>query len=228
MRRPMRRTIAATAAFILTGALVAASPALARQQGAKGPQTVNTTKLTKAVTVNGILQHERALQGIANDNDGTRASGPGLRRLGRLRGQRLRKAGYKVHARSSTFPFFRNIAPGTLSTAHPRREELRDRHLRLLGTGDVTGVVVAGERQRHPRLRPGTTSDSGCCRRLRAGPRRPAVALIQRGACDFSVKVDNAKPAGYDAVIIFNEGNPGRTDLSVGTLARRRTSRWWG
>jgi hypothetical protein len=32
-------------------------------------------KLRKAVTVAGILQHERAFQRIANNNDGTRASG---------------------------------------------------------------------------------------------------------------------------------------------------------
>ena len=36
---------------------------------------INTTKLREAVTVNGILGHERALQRIANQNDGTRASG---------------------------------------------------------------------------------------------------------------------------------------------------------
>ena len=40
---------------------------------------VNTQKLRNAVTVNGILGHERALQQIANLNNGTRASGtPGF------------------------------------------------------------------------------------------------------------------------------------------------------
>jgi hypothetical protein len=40
---------------------------------------VNTKKLRNAVTVNGILGHERALQQIANLNNGTRASGtPGF------------------------------------------------------------------------------------------------------------------------------------------------------
>src|SRR5918997_1143012 len=32
------------------------------------------------------------------------------------------------------------------------------------------------------------------------------VALIQRGGCDFAVKAQNAEAAGYDAAIIFNEG----------------------
>lgn len=44
------------------------------------------------------------------------------------------------------------------------------------------------------------------------------MALIQRGTCAFGQKASNAEAAGYDAVIIFNEGQPGRQDLIVGTL----------
>jgi Zn-dependent M28 family amino/carboxypeptidase len=44
------------------------------------------------------------------------------------------------------------------------------------------------------------------------------VALIQRGGCNFGVKVLNAQAAGATGVIIFNEGNPGRTDVLGGTL----------
>jgi hypothetical protein len=44
------------------------------------------------------------------------------------------------------------------------------------------------------------------------------VALIQRGFCTFEIKVDNAVDAGYDAVVMFNEGQPGRTELLSGTL----------
>ena len=47
-------------------------------------------------------------------------------------------------------------------------------------------------------------------RRLHAGaPAEPAVALIQRGTCTFEQKVANAVAAGYDAVLFFNEGQPG-------------------
>jgi Zn-dependent M28 family amino/carboxypeptidase len=46
------------------------------------------------------------------------------------------------------------------------------------------------------------------------------VALIQRGTCDFVVKAENAKAAGAVAVIIFNEGQEGRTDIINGTLGR--------
>jgi PA domain len=60
---------------------------------------------------------------------------------------------------------------------------------------------------------------------MAAAGRRP---LIQRGTCTFEDKVNNAIEAGYDAVIVFNEGNPGRTELFIGTLATPSRSRWSG
>jgi Zn-dependent M28 family amino/carboxypeptidase len=44
------------------------------------------------------------------------------------------------------------------------------------------------------------------------------IALIQRGSCFFGVKVLNAQAAGATGVIIFNEGNPGRTGVLAGSL----------
>ncbi len=44
------------------------------------------------------------------------------------------------------------------------------------------------------------------------------IALIQRGSCNFGVKVQNAQAAGASGVIIFNEGNPDRTALLSGSL----------
>lgn len=42
--------------------------------------------------------------------------------------------------------------------------------------------------------------------------------LIQRGTCTFAQKATNAQDLGAVGVIIFNEGNPGRTDVFGGTL----------
>jgi len=44
------------------------------------------------------------------------------------------------------------------------------------------------------------------------------IALIQRGSCNFGVKVLNAQAAGASGVVIFNEGNPGRTGVINGSL----------
>ncbi len=63
------------------------------------------------MTVNGILQHERAFQRIANDNGGTRASGtPGYDASADYVVDRLERAGYAVRRQTFTFPFFRELA----------------------------------------------------------------------------------------------------------------------
>ena len=47
---------------------------------------------------------------------------------------------------------------------------------------------------------------------------RQVSLLIQRGTCTFEQKAINAAAAGAVGVIIFNEGQPGRTDVLNGTL----------
>ena len=68
-----------------------------------------------------------------------------------------------------------------------------------------------------PTPEPSSTSGCEACG-LRPAPAGPSIALIQRGTCTLAVKVANAEAAGYDAVLFFNEGQPGRTDLPAGTL----------
>ena len=46
-----------------------------------------------------------------------------------------------------------------------------------------------------------------------------SIALMQRGTCTFAHKVANAQAAGAAGVLIFNEGQPGRTAVLEGTLA---------
>ena len=48
------------------------------------------------------------------------------------------------------------------------------------------------------------------------------IVLIQRGTCTFEEKAQNAAAAGAIGVVIFNEGQPGRTDLLGGTLANEQ------
>ena len=62
------------------------------------------------------------------------------------------------------------------------------------------------------------TSTSGCEVADFAGFTFGSIALIQRGNCYYSVKATNAQNAGAVGVIIFNEGQPGRTDAMLGTL----------
>jgi Zn-dependent M28 family amino/carboxypeptidase len=72
-----------------------------------------------------------------------------------------------------------------------------------------------------PNTLPPNTSTSGC--ELTdfvdvTSVTEPQVALIQRGGCLFRPKALNAQAMGYDAAIIFNEGQEGRTELIGGGL----------
>jgi Zn-dependent M28 family amino/carboxypeptidase len=82
----------------------------------------------------------------------------------------------------------------------------------------VTGTLVpAGGIILPPTPTP--SSASGCSPAdFSPAPAGDAIALIQRGTCTFAIKTANAEAAGYDAVIIFNEGQPGRDELLNGTL----------
>ncbi|HYN16848.1 MAG TPA: M20/M25/M40 family metallo-hydrolase, partial [Actinomycetes bacterium] len=208
------RRLTIVAVVVLT-ALLAPSPALAIDE-------VNTKRLRNAVTVSGILAHERIFQRIANQNGGTRASGtPGYDASAAYVKRRLEAAGYRVTEQQFVFPFFAELAPAELQQVSPTPTDYETGTFTFSGSGDVTGEVVAAGGIVIPPT-PAPSSVSGCdpADFTPADPVEPQVALVQRGGCDFQVKAANAQAAGYDAVIIFNEGNPGRTDLFIGTLGR--------
>ena len=62
------------------------------------------------------------------------------------------------------------------------------------------------------------TSNSGCEAADFPAAVAGSIALIQRGTCTFGEKALNAQNAGAVGVIIFNEGQEGRTDVLGGTL----------
>jgi len=216
----MKKTAIAASAAILTAGLVTASPAEAKQQGPSAP-TGQTKQLTKAVTVNGILKHLRQFQTIANRNGGSRASGlPGYEASVNYVTRELERSGYEVTKQAFTFPFFQELSPTVLTVDG---ETVETSIFTYSGSGDVTGPIIpTNDIQIPPGAEPGS-STSGCEESdFDPAPTEDAIALVQRGTCDFVVKVDNAVARGYDAVIVMNEGQPGRTDLIAGTLGEPR------
>ena len=217
MRRVViRRALVGVVGVVTSAALVAPVQATALDE-------VNTSALRRGVTVSGILAHERAFQSIANDNDGTRASGtPGYDASVAYVTRKLRAAGYSVRQQEFTFPFFRELAPAELSQVTPTPTDYETATFDYSGSGEVTGTVTPIDVVIPASATPSSTS--GCqAVDFPAVGTGPAVALVQRGTCTFETKVDNAVAAGYDAVVIFNEGQPGRQDLFAGTLGNPKT-----
>lgn len=182
---------------------------------------VGTKRLREHVTVGEVYEHLRVLQRIANQNEGTRASGtPGFNRSARYVARQLEDAGLRVKVQEFTFPFYRELAPAVLQQVTPTPTEYQTVTFDYSGSGEVTGELVPINLTFPPPSEPGT-APSGCNETpFPAAPAGPAVALVQRGTCTFEEKAANAEANGYEAAVIFNEGQAGRTDPFEGTLGR--------
>lgn len=130
------------------------------------------------------------------------------------------RAGYNVRLQEFTFPFFREL-DSAVSTDDPAAS-YATAAFTYSGSGDVSGPIVPTNDIVIP---PVGGSTSGCeLADFPTAPAEDAIALVQRGTCTFEIKADNALAAGYEAVIIFNEGkDPGRVDLLTGTLGVPKT-----
>lgn len=200
--------LALLVAFGTTGVVSAAVP-------------VDSSKFRDAVTTAGILEHEREFQRIADENDGNRASGtPGYDASADYVAGKLRNAGYDVTVQPFDFPFFEEQAPTELERVSPNPEVYPDSEFEIMeysGSGEVTSDVQPVDLVLPPGAEP-NTSTSGCEASDFDGFTAGNVALIQRGTCTFATKAENAEAAGASAVLIFNEGQEGRTETLNGTL----------
>jgi len=184
-------------------------------------RTNNTnSKLLECVTVDGVREHQAALQAIADANGGIRTSGtPGYDESVDYVAARMTAAGYDVTVQPFQFNSFIVLGPSTLEQTAPvvlpYVEETDYTLMSQTDAGDATGLVTAVDLD----LGPGNSSTSGCEAADFAGFPAGHIALIQRGACAFGLKADNAAAAGAVGAIIFNQGNsPDREGLINGTL----------
>ena len=173
------------------------------------PNANNSPKLRAAVTVDGIHEHMAAFQAIANANNGNRLAGTsGHDASAQYVHDRLEAAGYDPQFQEFTYTFTGNRTAPVLArvggTSYaPGFQFTTPGSLAPADSGDVTAPLFAVD------LRIPSTggSTSGCEAADFVGFPAGAIALIQRGTCDFVVKVQNAINAGASAVILFNEGN---------------------
>ena len=202
--------VAATALIALTGtAAYAAVP-------------TDTSELRDAVSADAIMNHLAELQEIADDNGDTRASGTtGYAESIDYIQLQLEAAGYEVTKQDFLFNSFRELSEPVFEQVSPDPTVYEPGvdffTAEYSGSGDVTAPLEAVDLV----LPPGptaSTSNSGCEELDFADFTAGNIALVQRGTCDFSVKAHNAFVAGAVGVIIFNEGQEGRTETLAATL----------
>ena len=216
----MQRSIRAVLATVIL-AFVLAPTAVA-----KDPNKVSKD-LREAVTLSGVRAHQQALQNIATMNGGNRASGSaGYEASVDYVVRRLERAGYDPQIQTFNFKSFEELAPATFSRVSPNPRPFTDDEFQIMsysGSGDVQAALTPIDLV----LPPGAaanSSTSGCEASDFPAATAGTIALLQRGTCPFAVKVENAQAAGAIGAVVFNEGQPGRTDVVAGTLGEDTTA----
>ena len=195
-----RRTWAIATAAALTGAVALASPAYA------APNNNSVEKITKAVTLEGVMEHLEAFQAIA-DEHGDRAAGrPGYAASRDYVVAQLQEAGYSPVVQEFPFEYFdeNNVLTrtvgGTTTTYVDGEDFLRNRFDTGSPEGTATGTLVLVDL-------PSPDNTSGCTAGDFGVLPADSVVLVQRGGCGFAVKAVNAQAAGAEAVIVMGNNN---------------------
>jgi hypothetical protein len=188
---------------------------------------VNDTpsKLLPCIQKDDLWSYMQDFQAIADANPGadghpSRNSGePGYKASADYVANLMKQWGYNVTIQTYQIPYFSYVGVPVLSEDSPTPHDYHvgvdwnpgpaqgDANAELQPAG---GIVIPPT--------PTSSSTSGCTAADFSGFVSGRVALIQRGGCNFGVKVLNALAAGATGVIIFNEGNPGRTGPVNGSL----------
>jgi Zn-dependent M28 family amino/carboxypeptidase len=203
------------------------------------PPDINSVRLEKLVTVQGIVQHQRALQNTANMNGGTRATEtPGYLASVDYVKARMQAAGLDVKVTQFNMPEWRETAPPVMQQLSPTAKtykpgaEADDNSpavdyitFEFSPTANVANAPVVPVNNNVIPSPAANTSTAGCDAADFPAATNGAISLIQRGTCAFVQKLANAQAAGAVGVILFNEGDSagrmnagfrsGPTDLSI-------------
>ena len=208
--RPLACALTVVVALALAGPASAAPP-------------VDTAALREAVTVDGITEHQGALEAIANANvfEGvpTRATGtPGHEASVDYVVETMENAGFEVSEQlfvvdiffEQSDAVFEQMSPNSI--VYQRYDGVNGVWYTadFSGDGDATAPAIAVDFAEPTTV--ASTSTSGCEPEDFGAEVVGKVALLQRGTCDFGVKVENAQAAGAVAAVIFNEGTIGAAD----------------
>jgi Zn-dependent M28 family amino/carboxypeptidase/putative cell wall-binding protein len=199
---------------------------------ATATKTFSTDALVDAISIDNLMGHLEALQACADAHGGDRMAGtPGYECSVDYVRDTLLAAGYPAEDIEETFFDFTlwdEEAPGVLTVGDDVWSTDEDEEIDYMSfSGAESGTPAVGPLlgvsnnvvPMPPDADP-STSSAGCLPEdFEDRDFTGAIALVQRGTCDFRIKAENAAAAGAVGVIIFNEGQPGRDGPIAGTLS---------
>ena len=164
--------------------------------------------LPRCMQAQKTTEHLQMLHAVALANGGNRAAGlPGYQGSLDYVRTTLEDAGYSVTQQAFPFSAFYPQGPGVLQALAPTpvqyEWEVDFTYLSQTDAGDVSAAVAPVDIA----LGLGNTSSSGCEAEDFVGFPAGAIALLQRGTCNFQLKAENAAAAGASGVVIFNQGD---------------------
>jgi Zn-dependent M28 family amino/carboxypeptidase len=223
---------------IRVAALAATALMLVPVAGAQA-QSSGSAALEEAVSVDNIVQHQKALQNIADMNGGTRhTETPGYTASVAYVRERMRKAGLNVKVVNFNFPEWQETAPPVFQQLTPTAKTYTAGTAADDNSASVDYITFANSPTAAVPSAPvvpvndivipspaADTSNAGCEAEDFPATTSGAISLIQRGTCPFVQKLANAQTAGAVGVILMNEGDSanrmnagfraGPTDLAI-------------
>lgn len=186
-------------------------------------ESLNISDFAANSNADDVIVHLQALQDIATANNNNREAGTaGFDLSSHYVAMKLIEAGYEVTLQPFEFDKYEKLSPSRFSKKSAKNdivyEEEKDFNtMSYSPSGNLSGKTQAVDLA----LGEGNASTSGCEIEDFEGFVLGNVAVIQRGACAFRQKAENAQLAGASGVIIFNQGNDdGRKELFNGTLGK--------
>ena len=182
-------------AATVTTALAAAPAAASAAPGGDGNNNT-VRKITQAMTAEGVLEHERELQAIADRNGATRVSGSrGYDESADYAARTFREAGLEVTRQDFVFNTFITTSPTVFRQVAPApTRDLDAIIMSYSGSGNTPSAAASVP----------TGNVRGCVAGDFTGLVPGTIVLVSRGGCTFASKASNAAAAGAAGVVIYN------------------------
>ncbi|MDM8523159.1 M28 family peptidase [Desulfococcaceae bacterium HSG8] len=182
----------------------------------KSDSDTELADLEDTLMIEDLMGHLQSFSDIADTNSGNRAAGTaGYDASAEYLKTVMSDTNLVISEQEVSFRLFEELSDPVLETYAAGEDFIT---MTYSGTGDVTAEIMFVNPQFPPGPDPNSSEDGCDAADFEGIDATGKIVVLQRGSCDFQTKARNAQDSGAAAVIIFNEGQVGRTDYAGGSL----------